>query len=151
MHPASFAYLTPTTLPETFDLLEQYGEDAKLLAGGHSLLPLMKMRLSKPGHVVDINRIPGLDNIVEEGDSLIIGALVTHSQIEYSNLLKQSCPLLPQTATTIADVQVRNRGTIGGSIAHADPAGDFPAAAVALDSERIGPGGDRCGCRDGQG
>jgi carbon-monoxide dehydrogenase medium subunit len=106
---------------------------------------LMKMRLSKPGYVVDIGRIPGLATISEEGNNLVIGALVTHEQIEYSDLLKAKCPLLPQTATTIADVQVRNRGTIGGSVAHADPAGDWPAAVIALDAEiRVfGPNGER--------
>jgi aerobic carbon-monoxide dehydrogenase medium subunit len=117
----------------------------KVLSGGQSLLPLMKMRLSKPGYVVDIGRIPGLDGITQEGESFIVGALVTHAQIEYSEALQQKCPLLPQTATTIADVQVRNRGTIGGSIAHADPAGDWPAAILALDAEIkvTGPSGER--------
>ena len=117
----------------------------KILSGGQSLLPLMKMRLSKPGFVVDIGRIPDLDRISEEGDNLILGALVTHAQIEHSELLKNKCPLLPQTATTIADVQVRNRGTIGGSVAHADPAGDWPATALALDAEVkiVGPNGER--------
>ena len=96
----------------------------------------MKMRLSKPAYVLDIGRIDGLDGILEEGNSLILGALVTHNQIEDSALLKAKCPLLPQTATTIADVQVRNRGTLGGSVAHADPAGDVPAAIVALEAEK---------------
>jgi carbon-monoxide dehydrogenase medium subunit len=105
----------------------------------------MKMRLSKPAYVVDIGRIPGLDSVTEQGDSLIVGALVTHEQIEHSRLLKEKCPLLPQTATTIADVQVRNRGTLGGSIAHADPAGDWPAAIIALEAEiKVeGPAGER--------
>jgi carbon-monoxide dehydrogenase medium subunit len=117
----------------------------KILSGGQSLLPLMKMRLSKPAFIVDIGRIPGLDAITEEGDSLVLGALVTHTQIEDSELLKKKCPLMPQTATTIADVQVRNRGTLGGSIAHADPAGDWPAAILALDTEIkvAGPNGER--------
>jgi carbon-monoxide dehydrogenase medium subunit len=103
------------------------------------------MRLSKPAFIVDIGRIPGLNGITEEGDHLVIGALVTHAQIENSPLLKDKCPLLPQTATTIADVQVRNRGTLGGSIAHADPAGDWPAAMLALDAEVkiTGPNGER--------
>jgi carbon-monoxide dehydrogenase medium subunit len=117
----------------------------KILSGGQSLLPLMKMRLAKPAFVVDIGRLPDLDQITEEGDHLILGALVTHAQIENSALLKSNCPLLPQTATTIADVQVRNRGTIGGSIAHADPAGDWPATVMALEGEIkvFGPNGER--------
>ena len=135
MIPGSFEYYAPRSLDDAVKFLAEHRDDVKILSGGQSLLPLMKMRLSKPGYVVDIGRIPGLDTISEEGNYLVIGALVTHEQIEYSNLLKAKCPLLPQTATTIADVQVRNRGTIGGSIAHADPAGDWPAAAVALDAE----------------
>jgi aerobic carbon-monoxide dehydrogenase medium subunit len=106
---------------------------------------LMKMRLSKPEYIVDIGRIPGLDAITEENNSIVIGGMATHAQMEASDLLKKSCPLLPQTATTIADVQVRNRGTLGGSIAHADPAGDMPAAILALDAEikAVGPNGER--------
>jgi carbon-monoxide dehydrogenase medium subunit len=125
--------------------LSEHKDDVKILSGGQSLLPLMKMRLAKPGFVVDIGRIPDLDNITEEGNTLIIGALVTHAQIESSELLRIKCPLLPQTATTIADVQVRNRGTIGGSVAHADPAGDWPATVIALDAEIkiVGPNGER--------
>ena len=109
------------------------------------MLPLMKMRLAKPGYVVDIGRIPGLDTIVEDGDHIVIGAMVTHAQMEYSDLLKKRCPLLSQTAASIADVQVRNRGTIGGSLAHADPAGDMPAAILALEAEikAVGPNGER--------
>src|SRR6185437_1696847 len=125
--------------------LSEHRDDVKVLSGGQSLLPLMKMRLAKPAYLVDIGRVPGLDQITEEGNHFVIGALVTHAQIEDSALLKSKCSLLPQTATTIADVQVRNRGTIGGSIAHADPAGDWPAAAVALDAEIqiFGPSGER--------
>ncbi|HJX10424.1 MAG TPA: FAD binding domain-containing protein, partial [Candidatus Binatia bacterium] len=134
MIPGSFEYYAPRSLTDAVNYLSAHKDDVKILSGGQSLLPLMKMRLSKPGYVVDIGRIPGLDTITEEGDNLIIGALVTHEQIESSDLLKAKCPLLPQTATTIADVQVRNRGTIGGSIAHADPAGDWPAAIMALDA-----------------
>jgi len=145
MIPGSFEYYAPRSLNDAVKFLSEHKDDAKILSGGQSLLPLMKMRLSKPGYVVDIGRIPGLDAIKEDGSNLVIGALVTHEQIEDSDLLKAKCPLLPQTATTIADVQVRNRGTIGGSIAHADPAGDWPAAVVALDAEiRVfGPNGER--------
>ena len=145
MIPGSFEYYAPRSLNDAVKFLSEHKDDVKILSGGQSLLPLMKMRLSKPGFVVDIGRIPGLDEISEDGGKLVIGALVTHEQIEYSDLLKAKCPLLPQTATTIADVQVRNRGTIGGSVAHADPAGDWPAAVIALDAEiRVfGPGGER--------
>lgn len=145
MIPGSFEYYAPRSLDDAVKYLAAHRDDVKVLSGGQSLLPLMKMRLSKPGAIVDIGRIPGLDAIREEGSSLVIGALVTHAQIESSELLQNKCPLLPQTATTIADVQVRNRGTIGGSIAHADPAGDWPAAILALDAEIqcFGPNGER--------
>jgi len=145
MIPAAFDYVAPGSLADAVKFLSEHKDDVKILSGGQSLLPLMKMRLSKPAYVVDIGRIPGLDMITEAGNDIIIGTLVTHEQIECSGLLKAQCPLLPQTATTIADVQVRNRGTIGGSIAHADPAGDWPAAIMALDAEIkvFGPNGER--------
>ena len=135
MIPGSFEYFAPRSIDDAVKLLSAHKDDVKVLSGGQSLLPLMKMRLSKPGYVVDIGRIPGLDRIVEEGQNLVIGALVTHAQMEFSDLLKKRCSLLPQTAGTIADVQIRNCGTIGGSVAHADPAGDIPAAIMALDAE----------------
>jgi carbon-monoxide dehydrogenase medium subunit len=143
--PATFEYYAPRTLDDAVKFLGAHKDDVKILSGGQSLLPLMKMRLAKPAFVVDINRITGLDAVTEEGDHLIIGALATHAQIESSDLLKRRCRLLPQTATTIADVQVRNRGTLGGSVAHADPAGDIPAAILALDAEikAFGPNGER--------
>ena len=145
MIPGPFEYFAPRSLSDAVKFLSAHKDDVKILSGGQSLLPLMKMRLSKPAFVVDIGRLPGLDQIVEQGDHLVIGSLVTHAQIEFSDLLKTKCPLLPQTATTIADVQVRNRGTIGGSIAHADPAGDWPATIIALDAEIqvSGPNGER--------
>jgi aerobic carbon-monoxide dehydrogenase medium subunit len=145
MIPGAFEYYAPRSLTDAVKFLAAHRDDVKILSGGQSLLPLMKMRLSKPAIVVDIGHLPGLDMITEEGDGLIIGGLVTHAQIEDSDLLKKTCPLLPQTATTIADVQVRNRGTIGGSVAHADPAGDWPATIVALDAEVkvVGPNGER--------
>ena len=145
MIPGAFDYYAPRSLGDAVKYLSAHKDDVKILSGGQSLLPLMKMRLSKPGYVLDIGRIPGLDAITEEGNSLILGALVTHTQIEDSELLQKKCPLLPQTATTIADVQVRNRGTIGGSIAHADPAGDWPATVMALEAEVkiFGPSGER--------
>jgi aerobic carbon-monoxide dehydrogenase medium subunit len=145
MIPGSFEYFAPRSLPEAVEFLSAHRDDVKVLSGGQSLLPLMKMRLSKPAYIVDIGRIPGLDTVVEEGSSLVIGALVTHAQIEDSELLQRRCPLLPKTAATIADIQIRNRGTIGGSVAHADPAGDMPAAIMALDAEInvVGPNGER--------
>jgi carbon-monoxide dehydrogenase medium subunit len=145
MVPGPFEYFAPLSLTDAVKFLSEHRDDVKILSGGQSLLPLMKMRLAKPAFVVDIGRLPGLDQIAEEDNHLVIGGLVTHTHIENSNLLKSKCPLLPLTATTIADVQVRNRGTIGGSIAHADPAGDWPAAVVALDADiRIfGPNGER--------
>jgi carbon-monoxide dehydrogenase medium subunit len=145
MIPGSFEYFAPRSIPEAIELLSAHRDDVKVLSGGQSLLPLMKMRLSKPGYIVDIGKIPGLDAIVEEDGSLIVGALVTHAQMEHSELLQKRCPLLPQTAATIADIQIRNRGTIGGSVAHADPAGDMPAAIMALDAEIkvVGPSGER--------
>src|SRR5437870_10852300 len=145
MVPAAFEYYSPRSLEYAVKFLTAHKDDVKILSGGQSLLPLMKMRLSKPGYIVDIGRIPGLDTIVEEGNQIVIGAMVTHAQIENSELLRSRCPLLPKTSTTIADVQVRNRGTIGGSIAHADPAGDMPAAILALDAEikAVGPNGER--------
>jgi carbon-monoxide dehydrogenase medium subunit len=145
MIPGAFEYYAPRSLSEAVKFLAEHKDDVKILSGGQSLLPLMKMRLAKPGFIVDIGRLPGLDMITEDSDSLIIGALITHAQIEASELLKKKCPLLPQTATTIADVQVRNCGTIGGSVAHADPAGDWPATIVTLDAEIkiAGPNGER--------
>ncbi len=145
MIPASFEYYAPRSLDEAVNFLAAHKDDVKILSGGQSLLPLMKMRLSKPDYIVDIGRIPGLDTITADGNHIIVGAMATHAQIEASDLLKKSCPLLPQTATTIADVQVRNRGTLGGSIAHADPAGDMPAAILALEAEikAVGPNGER--------
>ena len=144
MIPATFEYYSPRSLREAIDLLSAK-EDVKILAGGQSLVPLMKLRLAKPKHLIDLGRIPGLNTIKEQGDSIFIGALTTHAELESSELLRRRCPLLPQTASTIGDVQVRSRGTIGGSLAHADPAGDLPAAVLALGAEikAVGPRGER--------
>jgi len=135
MIPAPFDYMAPASLEEAIRALASHGEEAKLLAGGHSLLPLMKLRLAEPKILVDISRIPGLRGIKAEGDKIAIGALTTHYQIESSELIREKCPLLAQTASAIGDVQVRNRGTIGGSLAHGDPAADLPAAILALGGE----------------
>ncbi|HXV83036.1 MAG TPA: xanthine dehydrogenase family protein subunit M [Candidatus Binatia bacterium] len=145
MIPASFDYIAPESLDEAVRLLAAHGEEAKLLAGGHSLLPLLKARLVKPKLLVDLGKIPDLGNISQEDDEIVVGALTTHYQIESAALLKTKCSLLPETARTIGDVQVRNRGTIGGSLAHADPSADWPAAILALGGELklIGPAGER--------
>jgi carbon-monoxide dehydrogenase medium subunit len=135
MIPASFDYLAPATLDEAMRALADHGEEAKLLAGGHSLLPLMKLRLANPKLLIDLSRIPGLSGIRQQGDEIVVGTLTTHYQIESSELLKKKCPLLCQTARAIGDVQVRNRGTIGGSLIHADPSADWPAAILALGGE----------------
>jgi carbon-monoxide dehydrogenase medium subunit len=144
MIPAAFDYVRPSTLDEALGLLAKHGEDAKVLAGGHSLIPAMKLRLSQPKVVVDIGRID-LRSISERDGKIAIGALTTHYEIESSDLLGRSCPLLPEVAGKIGDVQVRNKGTIGGSCVHADPAGDWPAAMLALDAEFeiSGPRGSR--------
>ena len=137
MIPAEFEYESPATLDEALRLLGRHGDEAKILAGGHSLLPMMKLRLAAPRYIVDIGRLRGMDYIREEKGKIAIGALVTHAQVASSDLLRDKCPLLPETASVIGDMQVRNRGTIGGSLAHADPAADYPASILALDAEMI--------------
>jgi carbon-monoxide dehydrogenase medium subunit len=136
MIPAQFDYVRAHTLAEALTLLAQ-NEDAKILAGGHSLIPAMKLRLAQPPLLVDISRIADLTYIREENGQIRIGAMTTHYQIESSELLKNICPLLPECASHIGDLQVRNKGTIGGSVAHADPAGDWPAAIIALNAEVV--------------
>jgi carbon-monoxide dehydrogenase medium subunit len=145
MIPAAFEYLRPQSLEEAVALLGLHGEDAKLLAGAHSLLPAMKLRLARPKVVIDLGRIADLNYIREAAGKVAIGAMATHHDIEVSALLREKCPLLPELAGQIGDVQVRNRGTIGGSLAHADPAADWPAAILALDAELdvIGAQGER--------
>jgi len=145
MIPTQFDYKAPTTLEEAVALLASDLDGAKVLAGGHSLIPAMKLRLAQPQLLVDIARIKSLSYIREAGDQILIGATTTHYQLESSDLLKTICPLLPACAASIGDVQVRNKGTIGGSIAHSDPAGDWPAAILALDAELVlvGTSGER--------
>ncbi len=137
MIPAAFEYHVPKTLEEALRLVERHGDEAKLLAGGHSLLPLMKLRLAAPRYVIDLGRLRGMSYIREEEGHIAIGAMTTHADVEASELLRAKCPLLPETAAAIGDVQVRNRGTLGGSLAHADPAADYPAAILALDAEIV--------------
>jgi aerobic carbon-monoxide dehydrogenase medium subunit len=143
--PAPFDYEVAETADHAVALLGQHGEDAKLLAGGHSLLPLMRLRLAAPSVLVDIGRLRDLDYVRENGDTLAVGALATHEEVHRSELLRQHCPLLAYTAGEVGDPQVRHRGTIGGSVAHADPASDIPTILVALDAELVvhGPAGDR--------
>jgi aerobic carbon-monoxide dehydrogenase medium subunit len=145
MIPVAFDYARPRSLDEALGLLAAHGEDAKLLAGGHSLIPAMKLRLAQPKVLIDIGGIGDLRSINQQDGKIAIGALTTHYEIESSDLLKRSCPLLPEVAGKIGDVQVRNKGTIGGSCVHADPAGDWPAAMLALDAEFevIGRNGNR--------
>jgi aerobic carbon-monoxide dehydrogenase medium subunit len=142
MIPASFKYAAPTTVGEATALL-QGNEDAKVLAGGHSLLPLMKLRLASPTVLVDINRIPGLDTIEEDSrlGRLRIGALARHVDLQQSPLIRERYPLLHETAGGIGDPLVRNRGTLVGSVAHGDPASDWPAALLALNAEVVATDG----------
>jgi carbon-monoxide dehydrogenase medium subunit len=145
MIPAPFKYQRPRTLDEAITLLAEYGDDAKILAGGHSLIPAMKLRLAQPKVLVDLAGIGDLNYIREEQNAIAIGALTTHFEIESSTLLAGKSPLLTELAPQIGDVQVRNKGTIGGSLVHADPAADWPAAILALDAQLLiaGPDGGR--------
>jgi carbon-monoxide dehydrogenase medium subunit len=145
MIPTAFDYNAPTTLDEALSLLSANPDGAKVLAGGHSLIPAMKLRLAQPEMLVDITRIKNLSYIREENGQILIGATTTHYELESSSLLQTICPLIPACAASIGDVQVRNKGTIGGSLAHSDPAGDWPAAAIALNAELVlvGPVGER--------
>lgn len=139
MIPANFEYFAPGSVKEAITLLAQH-KDAKILSGGHSLLPVMKLRLAEPGVLIDIGRIQGLSGIRAEKGVIHIGALTTHYEIESSGLLQEKCPLLSDCASQIGDVQVRNRGTMGGSCVHADPAADYPAAVLALDAMMVAEG-----------
>jgi carbon-monoxide dehydrogenase medium subunit len=130
-HPATFTYHRPSSVEEAVALLGEL-DDARPLAGGHSLLPAMKIRLSTPAALVDLGRIPGLGAIERDGDALRIGALATHAEVAASELVRDACPVLAETAALIGDRQVRNRGTIGGSLAHADPGADYPTVLQAL-------------------
>ena len=145
MIPPAFDYHAPRTVGEAIALLSSLGDDAKLLAGGHSLLPMMKLRFAQPGALIDINRIPELRGISETAGVIRIGAMTTENELIASPLLQKHLPLLPEAALLIADPQVRNRGTIGGDIAHGDPGNDHPAIAMALDAtfELQGPKGTR--------
>ncbi len=132
MIPREFEYHAPRSVPEALGLLTQFGDEAKLLAGGHSLLPMMKMRFAQPGHLIDLGRIPELKGIREEGGTIRIGAMTTENELIWSKLVQAKCPLLVEGARLISDPQVRYKGTIGGDIAHGDPGNDHPALMLAL-------------------
>jgi carbon-monoxide dehydrogenase medium subunit len=140
MIPPPFDYHAPRTLPDAVSLLGRLGEDAKVLSGGQSLLPLMKLRFARPAHLVDIGRIPGLDYIKEEGGFLKIGALVRESSLEASAVVRERYPILADTAAVIADPLVRNLATVCGNLAHGDPANDHPATMLALGAEVVATG-----------
>jgi aerobic carbon-monoxide dehydrogenase medium subunit len=145
MIPARFDYQRADSADQAIALLTEHGEDAKLLAGGHSLLPLMKMRLARPRVVIDIGRLADLSYIRADGDHIAIGALTRHHEVEISELLTREVPLLSTAAGQVGDPQIRHRGTIGGSLAHGDPASDLPAVVLALGATLVvrGPGGER--------
>jgi len=145
MIPAPFAYARPTTVDEALQAIADGGEDVKVLAGGQSLIPVMRLRLAAPETVVDLTRVEGLRGVREEGDQLVVGAMTTHADVLADPLLARYGRLLVQATETVADRQVRRRGTFGGALAHGDPAGDLPAVALALDAEFVivGPAGRR--------
>lgn len=145
MIPPSFEYHVPSSVEDAVALLSKLGDEAKLLAGGHSLLPMMKLRFAEPAHLVDINRIESLKGVRKVGRDIVIGAMTSENALINSSLLQKKCPLLVEAAKLIADPQVRNRGTIGGDIAHGDPGNDHPALMLALDAKFTlqGPNGSR--------
>src|ERR1700743_2642038 len=140
MLPPAFEYLRPKTLPEAVAMLQQHGDDAKILSGGQSLIPMMKLRLARPSHLIDINRVTGLSYIKEDGGVLKIGGLTRESELEASDLIHKKYPLLMDTAAVIADPQVRNMATVGGNLAHGDPANDHPATMMALSAQIVATG-----------
>jgi aerobic carbon-monoxide dehydrogenase medium subunit len=143
--PAAFDYEVAESADHAISLLGEHGEDAKLLAGGHSLLPLMRLRLAAPSVLVDIGRIGDLNYVRDGGDHVAVGALTTMEEAHFSELLLRDCPILAHTAGEVGDPQVRHRGTVGGTVAHADPASDIPTVLLALDATLVvkGPGGER--------
>jgi carbon-monoxide dehydrogenase medium subunit len=143
--PPSFDYVRPSTVDEAVAALGAAGEDGKVLAGGQSLLPLLRLRLAYPSVLVDLGRVDGLRGVRRDGDQLVIGAMTTHHDVVHDPVIREHCPVLAQATATVADPAVRHRGTLGGSLSHADPAGDLPAVALALDAELViaGPGGRR--------
>lgn len=145
MIPADFDYIRAASVDEAVTALAEHGDEAKVLAGGHSLLPLMKLRLAYPEVLVDIGRVPELRGVRDDGDALVIGAATTHQDVVDSELVRTHCPVLGEATAMVGDPQVRHRGTIGGAVAHGDAAGDLPAVMVALEAQVIlrGPSGER--------
>ena len=137
MIPASFEYARPSTVEEALQAIAAGGEDVKILAGGQSLIPVMRLRLAAPSTVVDLTRVSELRGVRDDGDAIVIGAMTTHSDVISDPLIKAHAPLIAEATETVADRQVRHRGTFGGALAHADPAGDLPAVALALDAEFV--------------
>jgi aerobic carbon-monoxide dehydrogenase medium subunit len=140
MIPPAFEYLRPNTIPEAIALLQRHGEDAKILSGGQSLIPMMKLRIARPGYLIDINRISGLSYIKEEGGFLKIGGLTREAELESSPVIRAKYPILLDTAHVIADPQVRNLATVAGNLAHGDPANDHPATMLALGAQVVATG-----------
>jgi len=140
MIPAPFEYLRPKAIGEAIALLQQHGDDAKILSGGQSLIPMMKLRLARPGYIVDINNIPGLRYVKEEGGYLKIGGLTHEADLEASDLIRAKYPIILDTTSLVADPLVRNMATVGGNLAHGDPANDHPATMLALDAQVVGVG-----------
>lgn len=136
MYPAAFEYHAPSSVKQALGLLSKL-DDAKILAGGHSLVPMMKLRLAQPKHLIDLRKVTGLSGIKEAKGAITIGAMTTHWEVESSKVLKTKCPILSETAAMVGDPQVRNKGTVGGSLAHADPAADWPATMIALGAEVV--------------
>jgi carbon-monoxide dehydrogenase medium subunit len=143
--PAQFEYLAPTTVEEALAALAEHGDDAKVIAGGQSLLPVLRMRLNAPEVVIDLGRIESLRGVRDDGDALVIGAMTTHHDVQHDPLVREHALLVTRAVTEVADPQIRHRGTFGGALAHADPAGDLGAPALALDAQFVvaGQGGTR--------
>jgi aerobic carbon-monoxide dehydrogenase medium subunit len=137
MIPAAFAYARPTTIDEALQAVASGGEDVKIMAGGQTLIPVMRLRLAAPETVVDLGKVAELRGVREEADAIVVGAMTTHSDVLSDPLIAQHAPLIAEATETVADRQVRHRGTFGGALAHADPAGDLPAVALALDAEFV--------------
>lgn len=145
MIPVAFDYLAPGTVAEALDALAQAGDEAKILGGGQSLLPVLRMRLNAPEQIVDLSRIDALRGVCEDGDAIVVGAMTTHHEVATNHLIREHAAVLAEAAATVADPQIRHRGTLGGALVHADPAGDLGAPILALDAELViaGPDGER--------
>jgi carbon-monoxide dehydrogenase medium subunit len=143
--PAAFDYVRPGSIDEAVSAIGSAGEDGKVLAGGQSLIPVLRLRLAYPSTLVDVGRVPELKGVRDDGDAIVIGAMSTHDDVMHNALVQQYAPLIAQATATVADPQVRHRGTFGGALAHADPAGDLGSVALALDCEfvAVGPSGER--------